>query len=156
MYTDSGLASLLAIRAYRTSPTPQAVESLYAAAIPLRYRIPGRHGAVTSAAFSPDGRTLATSVEGRDGAVRLWDTGTGRLERTLSGHPAWVWSMAFSPDGRTLATAAGDRTVRLWNIALPIPATAISRLCRALHRDLTAQERSTYLPDQPSHTACSG
>ncbi|WP_229854106.1 nSTAND1 domain-containing NTPase [Streptomyces filipinensis] len=132
--TDSDLASLLAIRAYRTSPTPAALESLYAAAaVPLRYRLPARHGAVTSVAFSPDGRTLATSVEGRDGAVRLWDTGTGRLERSLTGHPAWVWAMTFSPDGRTLATAALDHGVQLWSPAtgrlrtgLPGPRDAFS------------------------------
>ncbi|MGW7522592.1 hypothetical protein [Streptomyces sp. NPDC054783] len=56
--------------------------------------------------------------------------------------------------GRVLATVGGDRTVRLWNILLPPPATAIGKICRALGRDLTPQEGSTYLPDQPPHATC--
>ncbi|MET7774240.1 WD40 repeat domain-containing protein [Streptomyces sp. NPDC005388] len=65
-----------------------------------------------------------------------------------------VLALAFSSDGHTLLTAGADRTVRLWNIALPPPATAIRRICRALGRDLTAPERSTYLPDQAPHATC--
>ena len=81
-------------------------------------------GEVTSVAFSPDGTTLAsTSGPWLDDTVRLWDTTTGELKKTLTGHT----STAFSPDGKTLASGSGDNTVledstghtdsavRLWN-----------------------------------------
>jgi RNA polymerase sigma factor (sigma-70 family) len=67
-----------------------------------------------SAAFSPDGRLLATG--GQDGFARVWDVASGRQVRALSGHLGWVMSLAFSPDGRSL-TVGNWRNVRLWEVA---------------------------------------
>ena len=53
-----------------------------------------------SAAFSPDGRTLAI-VSGRN--VRRWDAKSGEPLRTLSGHEDWVYSLAFNRDGSLIA-----------------------------------------------------
>jgi Tol biopolymer transport system component len=71
--------------------------------------------------FSPDSKTLVTTGV-PDGAVRLWDVGTGRSRATLTGHIGGIL-VAFSPDGETLATASGfagddyDNPVRLWSVA---------------------------------------
>ncbi|MDX3666418.1 nSTAND1 domain-containing NTPase [Streptomyces europaeiscabiei] len=110
--SDTDLASLLAVRAYRTSPTREATRSLYAAAaVPLERRLTGHTGTVSTLAYSPDGKTLASGSY--DGTVRLWDTATGRTRKVLAGrkiadNPDVVRNVAFGPDGRTLATSHND------------------------------------------------
>ena len=71
---------------------------------------------VTSAAFSPDGKTLVTggSLEDGSGQLIFWDPISGRELFVLPAHAGAVSALAFSPDGRILATGSSDGTIRLW------------------------------------------
>ena len=70
--------------------------------------------AVTSVAFSPDGRSIVSAS--LDGDVRLQDMESGQ-ERLIIRREPTVRSAAFSPDGRRIVTASDDKTARLWDTA---------------------------------------
>jgi WD40 repeat protein len=71
---------------------------------------------IRSIAFSPDGKKFATA--GDDGAVRVWDVSSFKIERILlPKHENKAYSVAFSQDGSRLASASWDGTVRIWNAA---------------------------------------
>ena len=69
---------------------------------------------VTSVAFSPDGKTLASS--GGDKTIKLWDVCTGQEISSLEGHSDVADSVAFSPDGQTLASGSWDTTIKIWRV----------------------------------------
>ncbi len=75
---------------------------------------------VTTLAFSPDGKLLATGggTPSRDGELKLWRVADGTLARSIpKTHADTINSVAFSPDGEFLATAAGDRFARVWRVS---------------------------------------
>ncbi len=66
-----------------------------------------------SIAYSPDGRRLASS---HDRKINLWDTETGKLTATFTGHNDSIYPIAFSPDGKTLMSGSYDSTMIFWEI----------------------------------------
>jgi len=77
-------------------------------------RLTGHDTAVSAAAFSPDGRYLAT-VSGDK--VHLWDMdGLKPIELKQARHGAGITRLAFSPNGKFLATSSQDQTARLWDL----------------------------------------
>ncbi len=74
--------------------------------------------AVSSLAFSADGRHLAAAV-GRQ--VVLYNVGTNKPEATLGDHPGPVTSVRFTPDGASLVAAGGRPglfgSIIVWDVA---------------------------------------
>jgi WD40 repeat protein len=68
-----------------------------------------------TAAFSPDGKTLAAAGPWVD-SIRLWNLDTGKRQGNLTKKDSTCFSLAFSPDGKWLATGDEDR-VHLWDVA---------------------------------------
>ncbi|MDA1050429.1 MAG: protein kinase [Planctomycetota bacterium] len=77
----------------------------------------GHLGPPNCAAFSPNGRTLATG--GSDGKLKLWHLPTRQFLFDLEGHSGSIQQASFSPDGRRLlsigASADGGREVIGWS-----------------------------------------
>ena len=73
---------------------------------------------VVGAAFSPDGRQLATAT--MDGAVTIRDSRTGQIVHELEHQTVFLGGallrgMVYSPDGRYLAAARHDGKIRVWD-----------------------------------------
>jgi WD40 repeat protein len=94
---------------------------------------------IKSAAVSSDGKLLVSG--GSDNTIKVWDTATGRLLRTLEGHghSERMDSVAFSPDGARIASAA-DRTIGMWD-------TATGKTIRSWKAHTLAVKSVVYSPD---------
>jgi WD40 repeat protein/uncharacterized caspase-like protein len=83
----------------------------------------GDEGALASAAMSPDGTQVA--VAGTTGytwdktfSIAVFDRGSGRMLRRLSGLPNVPVRLAFSLDGRWLASGlGGNNGIRVWGMS---------------------------------------
>lgn len=82
-------------------------------------RLLSRHNApVHTVSVSPDGKQAASA--GEDGAIILWDLGSGKVIKKMTGHTAMIHTLAFDSEGSTVISGGADYTVRLWNAKAPV------------------------------------
>jgi RNA polymerase sigma factor (sigma-70 family) len=67
-----------------------------------------------TAAFSGDGKTLATA--GEDNQIRLWETATGSERLRLAGHTGQIHKLIFAENDRTLISTSSDTTALVWDL----------------------------------------
>lgn len=48
--------------------------------------------------------------------VKIWDSYTGEIMRTLEGHTEGISDIAWSNDGHYIASASDDKTIRIWGL----------------------------------------
>jgi WD40 repeat protein len=92
-------------------------------------KLPATFGDVVQVAFSPDGKSLVSSVSTWHlsptlpdqasphrvfGEVKLWDIDTGQSLKELPPPNDNVYTLSFSPDGKTVAI--GGAGIRLWDL----------------------------------------
>ncbi len=65
-------------------------------------------------AFSPDGRTLASSSD--DETLKLWDIQTMQCIKTFKWDNDGINSVAISSDGRILVAGGWNGTIKIWNM----------------------------------------
>lgn len=71
--------------------------------------------AVTSIAFSPDGKLLAAA--GEETKIRIFDLAAGSQLTEIKEHTSVVTSMTWCPTGKTLATSTRDGSFRVWDVS---------------------------------------
>ncbi len=72
------------------------------------------HEDIITAAFSPDGRYVATAS--RDRTARVWDVATGIAVTPPLRNPSSVYEAIFSPDSRLLGILSGSAAVEVWRL----------------------------------------
>ena len=107
----------------------------------------GHTGAITSVAYSPDGRLIVSASE--DGTIKIWDVSTGRETLTLRGHSSHVVNATFSPDGsRILSGGPGDvGQIKVWD-------ASTGQLLFAIRESRTDVTDVTYSPDGRRVASC--
>jgi WD40 repeat protein len=91
----------------RNRPKPEPA-SLPCVQLTTRFVVPSDADTPPAVAFSPDGKTVATSGK----PIQVWDAASGALVKTIAHTYKSVDVLAFTADGKALAIAGGTTTVR--------------------------------------------
>lgn len=73
----------------------------------------GNSSCPRSACYGPDGNRIISTCAL---VAQIWDSNTGTLLHTLTGHSSEIYDVVFSNDGELAATASADHTAKLWDV----------------------------------------
>lgn len=108
--------------------------------------LPGHKSGVSSVAFSPDGKLLASAS--KDGRMQMWRTNAYNELPVImddlykNRNTAFIWDMKFSHDSNFLIAGAEDGAVRIWPTN---PKVMAENLCDQLSRNMTPEEWENYV-----------
>jgi RNA polymerase sigma factor (sigma-70 family) len=117
-FSPDGKTLAIATGDFREARSPRVVLYDYdAGSVKERVKlVAGQSGPAWSLAFSPDGKTLASSSF--DPMVKLWDPSSGGVLASLPlAKGLWARGLAFTRDGKTLAAGTVDGNIVLWEVA---------------------------------------
>ena len=105
---------------------------------------------IMAVAITPDGSHVITGTRGDpkatnstpNGAVRIWDTATGKNHLLGTPHRGSVLAVAFSPDGRTALSGGADGVLILWDVKSRKMTRIVGRQPGSIHEHGVA-----YFPD---------
>jgi WD40 repeat protein/class 3 adenylate cyclase len=106
---------------------------------------------VASIAFSPDGKTFATSG-GSSGGMSIWETATQQqLGSNFPGGDGFWGNVAYTPDARYLISLFGDGTAYRWPAS---PAAWEQQACSVAGRNFTHEEWSRFVGGRSYSIVC--
>lgn len=55
-------------------------------------------------------------VTGEDLVINLWDLGSGKRIKKMTGHKASIYSLSFSAESSLLVSGSADWTMKCWDV----------------------------------------
>jgi len=74
----------------------------------------GHKDQISQIVFHPLYDILATAS--KDSSIKLWESESGEIEKTLKGHTKKINSIDFNRMGTMLASCSQDSTIKIWNM----------------------------------------
>ena len=110
--TDASTVKLLDTQSWRTKFTLGSDEASSNNTSLRRFLV--TVNSTSAVAFLDDGKTIAGEIE--NGGIKLWDSRTGEVKKTLAQEAETGSIAAISANGSAIAEVAPDDSVRLWNV----------------------------------------